>query len=140
MNLARFKKSQELRLNFKTELADFIQEQRTARCRSDNARKVIVRPGKGASTMAEELAFDEISWNGRAVEWKKGLIGARRVLMKSPGKDLFPSACLACQQYGDSTRRKLADCLQNIYRRFGREYGAIIGGELVSGPDSASFI
>src|SRR5438093_4431681 len=60
--------------------------------------------------------------------------------MKSPGKDLFPSACLACQQYGDRTRRKLADCLQNIYRRFGREYRAIIGGELVSGPESASFI
>src|SRR5437667_10821984 len=140
MDLVRFKKSQELRLNVKSELADFIQEQRSARRGSDNSREVIVRSGEGASTMAEELTFDKISWNRRTVKRKKGLIGARRVLMKSPGQDLLSRACLACQQYGDIARRKLADGLQNIYRGLRREYRAVICRELVNGPDSASLI
>ena len=68
MDLGALEKAQELRLDRRVEVADFVEEERAALGGADDARERIDGAGERAAAMAEELALDELARQRRAVE------------------------------------------------------------------------
>ena len=68
---------QELCLLEQRQLADFVEEQRAAVGRLEQADLLLARAGEGAALMAEELGLDQLLGQGCAVDGDEGLGGAR---------------------------------------------------------------
>ena len=58
-DFARFKYSQKLGLHCQRHVADLVQKQRSRVGIFKDALSILVRPGKGAASMAEQLIFQQ---------------------------------------------------------------------------------
>ena len=56
---------------------------------------IAVGAGEGAAAVAEELAFEQVAWDGGAVEGDEGLLGSVREVMNGAGEDFLAGAALA---------------------------------------------
>src|SRR5262245_66303030 len=91
---ALFEHTRELRLHRWTELADLVEEERAPARLLEEARAIRGCTREGAAHVAEELALDERTGNGRAVD-RDGTRGrARRPFMDCAGHKFFPGARL----------------------------------------------
>ena len=66
-DLALFEKPEQLRLNVKRKIADFVEKQRAVPGGSDDTGLVRHRAGKAAASMTKQLAVSHIACRGRAV-------------------------------------------------------------------------
>ena len=76
-------------LKIKRHVADFIEEKCAAVGLLKTAAPQRLRAGKGATLMAEELAFQQIFRNGGGVDRNEGPVGARRMLVQRARHQLF---------------------------------------------------
>src|ERR1043165_942270 len=93
--LAVLEKAKELCLRGQRHLADFVQEERAAVGRLDEARAVAVGAGERAAHAAEELRLDERLRKRRAVDGGEGLGAPRRVAVDGARDELLAGAGLA---------------------------------------------
>jgi len=68
LDLALLDRAKELGLQRRRQLADLVEEQRTAARLAEEAALRLVRPGERAAAMAEQLALDQRRLERRAVE------------------------------------------------------------------------
>src|SRR5882672_1094335 len=69
--------AKQLRLQLERNVAHFVEKQRALVCELKSAHLLTDRAGKSALLMAEQLAFQQTRWNGRAIELDEGPILAR---------------------------------------------------------------
>jgi hypothetical protein len=110
MDLVGFEEAQQLRLHLRSDLADFVEEQRAAGGGSNHALERVRGAGEGAPAVAEQLALEQIAGHGGAVERHERPVGAIRGPMNGPGDHLLAGAGLAGNQHrnrvgGDPPRR-----------------------------------
>jgi hypothetical protein len=89
--LLQLEGTQELRLNLKAKLADFVQEQRAALSRSKLPDVRFFRAGKCTASVPKKLTFSKSDRNGGAVQCVKRTI-PRAELVKCPRNDLLTHA------------------------------------------------
>ena len=80
-------------------VADFVQEQRAAIGLLQLADLVFQRAGEAALAMAEQLAFDQLFGNRRAVHFDEGLAGARAGGVNRVRDQFLAGAALAENQH-----------------------------------------
>ncbi len=97
--------AEELRLQREVELADLVEEERAVAGGLEVAHLPARRAGEGAALVPEELALEEGSGDGAAVEADEGPVGARARRVDRLGDDLFARAGLAGQQDVHAGRR-----------------------------------
>src|SRR4029453_14460586 len=78
IDLAGLEEPQQLRLQVESQLADFVEEQRAVFRGADQARVVALGAGERTTSVAEQLAFEELARDCRAVERHEWLFGAGR--------------------------------------------------------------
>ena len=87
--------SQQFCLGHERKLAHFVQKQRAAVGKLKAPFACGVCAGEGPALMAEQFAFNEVFWQGGAVERNKGLVGARAARMDGARSQFFARAGFA---------------------------------------------
>src|SRR5262249_29203763 len=99
MDLHTFGEAQQLWLDRQIEVAHFVEKQRAPLGRADHAGGRIERAGECAAAVAEELAFDELARERRAVERDERPASDRAVLVNEARDDFLACAGLAADEY-----------------------------------------
>jgi hypothetical protein len=109
--------SQQLRLKTERHFADLVQEHRAAVGRG---KQSIARPGssgEGATLMAEHLGFEQVVWDGGAVNRHERALAPRRHIVSRVGDYFLAGTAFARNQDSNVGRRdsfdertKLCDC------------------------------
>src|SRR5690606_31341673 len=100
LDLALLDDPQKFALQVERQLADFIEKERASVAffkASDAARG---GAGKRAFFMSEELAFQQVPWNGSTVHGEEPLPCAIAVVEDGPCDQLLAGTALAGDQYG----------------------------------------
>ena len=92
---ARLHEAQQLGLQIDVHLADFVQEQCAVVRAPGRAHAIRHGPGEGALLVTEDLAFDQVAWQGGAVEGHKRTLGARTALMDGFGANFLAGPAFA---------------------------------------------
>ena len=80
------------------------------------------RPGKGPLSMAKELALEEVSGNGAAVNGNEGRIGPSTLRVNKTGDDFLTGPALTANQQRRGRPRHLIDeGTQALHRRRGAD-------------------
>ena len=103
-HLALLEKTQQFRLHVEREVANFVEEQRSADRRPEHAGLVGDRAGETAAPMAEELAVGQLSRGARAVVGQEHAAAPRRPGVDRPRDEVLAGAALA----GDEHREVVA--------------------------------
>src|SRR5437773_958718 len=136
----RLEKAQELGLQIEPQLADFVEKQRAAARRPDEANLVPVGAREGAAAMAEQLAFEQIARDGGAVEGDKRLLRAVREIVNRARENLLPGAALTGDEDGDVGLGNPARERHQLAQVAG-DHGAFAGdGELLDWPERRAFL
>src|ERR1700757_4209280 len=100
--------------------ADFVEENRAVAGVEEDAGLVAVGAGEGAAAMAEELVFEQVLRNRRAVDGEEATSGrcpvdalVRRLIVDGAGDELLAGAAFANQKDCGSSRSDLADHLED---------------------------
>src|SRR5262249_11516459 len=100
-DLARFERAQQLRLKLERQLADFLEEERSAVCFFEDASARVRRAGERAALVAEELALDQARGDRAAVDGDERAVRARRLRVQRAREHFFSDAALAFEEHGD---------------------------------------
>ena len=76
-------------------VADLVEEQRPAVGQLERAPLALTRAGEGAALVAEELALEQVSGIGRAVDGHERPVAAAGWLVDGRGDELLAGAALA---------------------------------------------
>ena len=93
-------KPEQLHLDGRRKIADFIQEQCPASGRFDQAFALHVRSGEGAFLVSEELALEQIFGDGAAIDRDKGPAAARAAPVDGERGHFLPGAAFAEEKDG----------------------------------------
>ena len=110
-DLASLDGAQQLGLHLERQLADLVEEDRSAVGRLEGARAVLIGAGEGAARVAEELALDEARRDRTAVDQHEGLAGTRAVSDDLGRDELLAGAALALDE---DVRVGLAHSLDDV--------------------------
>ena len=102
-DLAFFEHAQQLGLHGGRHVADFVEEERAAMGLLKLANVPLRRAGERAFFMAEEFAFNQLCWNGGAVERDKGTGSAMALFVECAGHEF-----LACAGFAIDADTRLA--------------------------------
>src|SRR5690606_23468779 len=94
-----FQHPQQRRLEGQGQVADFVEQQRAARCRLKKARMIGVRAGEGPPLVAEKLARQERLRKGSAVNREEGAVFSGARVVDSPGGQFLARARLALDKH-----------------------------------------
>ena len=98
-NASLLQHAQQAGLQLERHVADFVEEQGAAICLADFAYcPFLARTGKCPANVAEQLRFDEVFGNRRAVERHERAFAARTAGMKGLGEHLFANPRLPLNQ------------------------------------------
>ena len=100
------------------EIANFIEEDRSAMGLLELADATLGGAGEGTALVTEEFAFQEISGNGSAVDGDERLGGATAVLIDGAGDEFLAGAGLAENKDGDGGVGDATDAFVNFLHRF----------------------
>ena len=100
VEFALLEDAQQFRLNVERQLADFVQEDRSAVGQFEAADAAGDGAGEGPFFMAEQLAFHQASRQCRAVDLDQRLVAPLAGGMNGPGDQFFARARLAADQHG----------------------------------------
>ena len=89
----------------KTHLADLVEKERAFVCLLEQSRPILVCPCEGPFDVAEELALEELRWNGSAVYRDESVRRPRAEAMQCTRYPFFSSARLSEEQ-----DRRVARC------------------------------
>jgi len=92
--------AQQLRLRGKRQLADLVQEQRPTRGRLEGTLAEGVRASEGTALVSEQLVFDQVLRECRAVEGDERAVRARAEAVQLPGDELLSRATLPHDERG----------------------------------------
>src|SRR3989339_1935289 len=106
---------EQLYLDFDGKISDFIEKQRAPVGLLEPARALLLRAGKGAPLMAEELAFEEGNGKRGAVDLDKRPVRKRAVLMDKPCQHLLAGAGFPFNQDIDRRIRRDFRVLPDFY-------------------------
>ena len=85
------------------DLADFVEEDRAAVGRADDAEHALLGPGERPADMAEELALEKALADAGTVDGNEGPVGPRALGEEPPGDQFLAGAAFAFDQ--DATVR-----------------------------------
>src|SRR5690606_25434935 len=95
---AVLEEAQQLRLQRERHVADLVEEQRPPARQLDLADRLLHRTGERAALVSEQLAFQELLGNGRAVDRDEPAVLARALRVQGAGNELLARAALAQDQ------------------------------------------
>ena len=139
MHLVRLEEAQELRLQVGADLRDFVEEQRAAGGRADDAVERRVGAGECAPAVPEQLAFEHLSGDRGAVEWNERLLRAPGRAMDRAREHFLAGARFAGEQHGDVGRRNAARDRQQLGHLLGHPEAAV-GLEGAGGPEGGALL
>ena len=91
--------------------------------------------------MAEELAFEQRAWVGRAVDHHEGFLPAGAVLVDGPGNQLLAGAALPLDEHGGVGRGHVLDQLvDDLHLGILADHPAELGRRLDAGPQVPYFL
>ena len=90
---------QQLGLQRRRHLADFVEQDRAFVAQFELARLGVRRSGKCSRLVAEQFALQQIGGNGRAIYFQERAVRARREFVNQARQHFFAGAALAQQQY-----------------------------------------
>ena len=108
---ALLEEPEQLHLHRDGEVADLVQEERTAVRRLGAPDAPLARVGEGALLVAEELGLDQGLWERGAVENHERAVLARREALERLGHQLLAGAAFAADEHRRLARGDLADLL-----------------------------
>ena len=100
LKLALLENAQQFDLEIRRQVTDLVQKNSPPVGQLKLALFLAGRPGKGAPLMAEQLVFEQLGRQRRAVDGNKRMVDPRAPLVDGPGQHLFAGAALAQQQHG----------------------------------------
>jgi hypothetical protein len=100
LDLLFLEHAQQLGLHDRGHIANFVEEQRAAMGLLELAEMARDGAGEGAFLVAEELGFDQLAGDGRAVQRDKWTVAARAAVVQRAGDQFFAGAGFA--QDGDA--------------------------------------
>jgi hypothetical protein len=115
--LAVLEHAQQLALERERDLADLVEEERTAVGSLETADAVLLRAGEGAPHVPEELALEEVLRDRRAVDADERPLGAPAVRVDAPGDELLPRPGLAEDEHRGVGRRDQIGLTQRLLER-----------------------
>jgi len=130
-NFPVIEETEQFGLEIEAHLAHLVEEERAAIGASDESELVTIGAGERAAAVAEQLAFEQLAWNGCAVEGDERPLSAVGEVVNRPRENLFTSAALARDQHGDF---RLRDALgeAHVVAHVAGDYGIVPGrGELL---------
>ncbi len=119
LELALLQDPQKLGLGRRAHLADFVQEQHAAGCQLDLAGLGLLSAGEGAAFVSEQLGFEKLLGQRRAVERDEWSARPRRRAMDESRHDFLARARLPCQEHGRIGRGDLRGFPQHVLPRLG---------------------
>ena len=105
---------------FGAHVADFVEEQRAAVRLLESADALLVRAGERALLVAEQLRFEQVLLQRRAVDLDEVARRAQRVVMDGAGDQLLAGARFAADQHGRIALRDLLDDGEHRLQRAAR--------------------
>src|SRR5262249_37738821 len=117
LDLALLQHAQQLRLCGERHVADLVEEQRATARALELAAPLFRCAGEGAGFVAEELAFDELARQRRAIELLERTFGARRQLMNRARDELLARSALAGDEHGRSRLCGARDLFDELLHR-----------------------
>ena len=115
---AGFQQAQQLDLKRKWQLADFVKEQSSSRCRFNQALLAVRGTGEGAFFIAEQFRFEQRFRQTGAIHGDERPLGARTGLVNHAGDEFLARAGFAQQH--DRGFRGCGACDQPEHAREGR--------------------
>ncbi len=109
--------AQKLHLQLDRHVADLVEEERAAAGGLEAADAAFVGAGERAALMAEELAFEEVARDRRAVQRHERAAPARRVHVDGACDQLLAGAALALDEDGRVAVGEAADGLEDLLHR-----------------------
>ena len=100
LELALLKHAQQLGLEARRNLADFVEQQRAAMRELEAAGALADGAGEGALLVAEQLGFEHAFRQRGAIELDERLVLARREIVHGAGEQLLAGAAFPAQQHG----------------------------------------
>src|SRR5205085_10673773 len=111
---------QQLGLEIEAQVANLVEEQRSARRELELSELLAMRAGKGASLVPEQRAFDEVSGDRRQVHRDERRVRFAGLPMDQAREQLFAGAALAEDQHRRRQLRHLVHQIDDVARGFAR--------------------
>src|SRR5690606_30340743 len=119
-DLPRLERAEQLGLKLDGELADLVEEHRTAVGRLERAHAIAVGAGEGAAHVAEELALHEARADRAAIDDHERAFGARAALHDLRRDELLARPALALDENVDVALRDLVEQAEETAHRQAR--------------------
>ncbi len=110
--------AQQLGLEAEGDIADFIEEDRAAVGRADDAQHALLGPRKGPANVAEELALEERFADARTIDGYKGAVATQTLVAEAPGNQLLARTALPFDQNATITTSNSIDQIQDFPHYF----------------------
>ena len=104
-------------LQIEGHVTDFVQEQGPALRLLETPSALRLRPGEGATLMAEQLRLQQILGNGGGVDGHERAVCDRRVLVQGTRHQFLARTGFAGDQHGDGTLAEATDRPEHILHR-----------------------
>jgi hypothetical protein len=124
VNLARLQEAQQLGLHVERRLSNFVEEQRAASGRPDDAREVLEGAGEGSAPVAEQLRVEHLLGRRAAVERKEGFRRATGVGVDHAREDFLAGSRFTGDKDRHAGRGDTAGRGKDRLHFFGKEEGA----------------
>lgn len=108
---------EKLRLGGRAQFADLVEKKGPLIGLFDLSFLGGLSPGEGPFFMSEQLAFDQIEWDGGAVDGDERLVSSRACLVDRPGDQLLSGPMLSPDQDGDRMTRDIFDEAVDLLHR-----------------------
>src|SRR5438876_2269562 len=125
---------QQLRLQLERDVADLVEEERSAVGQLETADPLRDGPGESAALVAEELALEQPRRDGGAVDLDERPPSAPAQVVKGAGDQLLAGARLAADEHGRVGRRDRLRLVQHAFQRRGLTddvLEVVLGADLV---------
>src|SRR5262249_12854896 len=98
-----------LGLDLGAQQSDLVEEERAALRELETTQLALVRTGKGALLVPEQLGLDERIGNRGRIDRHERLVASRSAMVDGPPDQLLAGAALARDQHGGGCARHLRD-------------------------------
>ena len=117
--LALLEHPQQLDLHLERQLADLVEKQRTAVGQLELAELAAGGAGERAAFVTEQLGFEDLGRNRRAVDRQEALLAAVGVLVDRVGNQLLAGTGLTDDQHVRPRRRDQLHLTEQLFHRLG---------------------
>src|SRR6266852_7864664 len=109
--------AQQLGLQRRRNIAHLVEEERTFVGQLEAANLLRYGSGERALLVAKELAFQQIQWNGSAIQPYEKTSDARADVVDRMGDELLAGTCFTLDQHSRAGRRDAFDLFEHRFQR-----------------------